>query len=90
MNEANTTTAAITPAASRLLFLSEVVERVRLSPSTIAREEKHDRFPRRIKLGPKRVAWDSGAVEGWIEDRRRAAGSMGNTPAPQTQGARAA
>ena len=32
----------------------------------IARLEKAGRFPRRIRLGPCRVAWYCGAVETWI------------------------
>jgi prophage regulatory protein len=35
----------------------------------IARLEKAGAFPRRIQLGPCRVAWQCSAVEAWIASR---------------------
>lgn len=35
----------------------------------IARLEKDGKFPRRIQLGPCRVAWHCAAVEAWIASR---------------------
>ena len=39
----------------------------------IARLEKVGKFPRRIQLGPCRVAWHCAAVEAWIASRSSAA-----------------
>jgi len=39
------------------------------SPQHIARLEAVGRFPKRIRLGPNRVAWLQAEVEGWIEER---------------------
>ena len=42
---------------------------VPFSPQHIARLERAGRFPKRIRLGPNRVAWLLSEVEKWIEDR---------------------
>ncbi|MEZ5844834.1 MAG: AlpA family phage regulatory protein [Hyphomicrobiaceae bacterium] len=39
------------------------------SPQHIARLERAGKFPRRMQLGPCRVAWSCAAVEAWIASR---------------------
>lgn len=40
-----------------------------VSRSTLFRWERDGHFPRRIKLGPKRVAWRKSDIEDWIDAR---------------------
>ena len=51
---------------SQLLLLREVLLRTRLSSTTIWRLEKSGRFPKRLKIGVKRVAWRSADVDAWL------------------------
>jgi prophage regulatory protein len=39
------------------------------SPQHIARLEAAGKFPKRIQLGPNRVAWLVSDIEKWVEDR---------------------
>jgi prophage regulatory protein len=55
----------LTP-AKELLLLDEVTARVRLSDTTLWRLEKVHRFPKRVKIGFKRVAWRAGEIDAWI------------------------
>ena len=57
---------------SDLIFSTEVERLTRLSPTTIWRLERRDLFPRRIKLGLKRVAWSEREVRDWIVGRMQA------------------
>ncbi|MDA7569668.1 AlpA family transcriptional regulator [Emcibacteraceae bacterium] len=50
----------------KFLSLSEVMEITSLSSTTIWREEKSARFPRRRKLSPNRVAWVDKEIYDWI------------------------
>lgn len=50
---------------SRVLLKPEVLARVRMSDSTLARLEAKGLFPRRIKLGLRKVGWKISAVEAW-------------------------
>lgn len=54
-------------------FISEaqVLSDLDFSRSTLIRMEKAGQFPRRIKLTPRRVAFDAAAVEAWKEDMAR-------------------
>jgi prophage regulatory protein len=51
---------------NELLLLNEVTARTRLSDTTLWRLEKADRFPKRIKIGFKRVAWRKAEIDTWI------------------------
>ena len=53
-------------APKELLLLSEVVDRTRLSDTTLWRLEKAGRFPKRIKIGFKRVAWRAHEIDAWV------------------------
>ena len=59
---------------SRLLRLPEVIERTRLSRSTIylRMKLKEASFPRPINLGPRTVVWMESEIEEWIEERIKA------------------
>ena len=50
---------------SRVLLKPEVLARVRMSDSTLARLEAKGLFPRRIKLGLRKVGWKISDVEAW-------------------------
>lgn len=39
------------------------------TPQHIARLEAAGKFPKRVRLGPNRVAWLLSEVEGWITER---------------------
>ena len=41
------------------------------SRTTIWREEREGRFPKRVQLSPGRVGWNSDEIDGWIETRPR-------------------
>ena len=52
----------------RLLRLPEVRQRVGLSRTEIYRRIKRNTFPSPVRLGPQSRAWDSAAIDRWIED----------------------
>ena len=62
------------PAPRRLIRKPELLRRVPYSDTTIWREEKAGRFPRRVQLGPMAVAWYEDEVDEWIKSRIRQAG----------------
>jgi prophage regulatory protein len=64
----------------RLIDKKELRSLVPYSPSHIARLEKTGSFPRRIQLGPCRVAWSQYAVVEWIETKK------GNDPSKKRGG----
>lgn len=49
-----------------LLMLPAVMARTRLSDTTIWRLERARRFPARIKIGFRRVAWRKADIDAWI------------------------
>jgi len=55
----------------RFLRLSQVVERVGLSPMTLWRRERKTppTFPRRVPLGPNSVGWKEDEIEAWCAER---------------------
>ncbi len=52
-----------------LLSFDDLQRIVPLSRTTIWRLERQGDFPRRIRIGPNRVAWVETEVEAWINDR---------------------
>lgn len=54
---------------NRLIRLAEVLAIVPFSRSHIYRLEKSGDFPRRIKLGIRRIAWRSTEISEWIAGR---------------------
>lgn len=55
--------------SDRLITKRELCHIVPYTPQHILRLEKRGRFPRRIQVGPNRVAWLLSEVEAWISDR---------------------
>jgi len=53
--------------AVRFVDKKTVKKMVSYSPQHIDRLEKAGRFPKRVKLGPGRVAWVLSEIEAWIE-----------------------
>lgn len=58
------------PAQSlRLITRSELLAMVPYTPQHILRLEKRGLFPRRIQVGPNRVAWLLSEIEEWVAAR---------------------
>jgi prophage regulatory protein len=53
----------------KLLTKKEVRDRVCYSFAHVDRLEKEGRFPKRVRLGPSRVAWVESEIDDWITDR---------------------
>ena len=49
-----------------LLRWPELSKVTKLSRSTVDRLEKLGQFPKRVKLGPRAVAWRRVDIEGWL------------------------
>jgi len=49
-----------------LLRWPELAKVTKLSRSTVDRLEKTGQFPKRVKLGPRAVAWKRQDIEGWL------------------------
>ena len=60
---------ALPSASHELLLMDEVTARARLSGTTLWRLEKAGRFPKRQKIGFKRVAWRAAEIDDWIAGR---------------------
>ncbi len=54
------------PSPHELLLIDEVTDRARLSGTTLWRLEKVGRFPKRVKIGFKRVAWRAAEIDAWV------------------------
>lgn len=59
--------------ARRLLRLPEVRQRVGLSRTEIYRRIRRNAFPSPVQLGPQSSAWDSAAIDRWIDEQIKAA-----------------
>jgi len=60
---------ALSTATNRLLSLEQIRHLIPYSASQIYRLERQDRFPRRLRIGPNRVAWLEDEVEAWLQER---------------------
>ena len=58
------------PAANRLLRLPQVLERIGLSRSMVYLLESQGRFPGRVKVGTRAVAWPEDEVQAWIDAKK--------------------
>jgi prophage regulatory protein len=58
---------------SNLIPLKEVILKTSLSGTTIWRQEKAGKFPKRYKIGLNRVAWVDSEIEEWILEKVEAA-----------------
>src|SRR5262249_11751100 len=54
----------------RFVHLPEVQKRTGLCKETIRIYEHAGRFPRRYRLGPRRVGWRESQIEAWMTERR--------------------
>jgi prophage regulatory protein len=54
----------------RLIDKKELKKLIPYSHSTITRKEKAGSFPKRVILGPCRVAWPLSEVLQWIENKK--------------------
>ena len=50
-----------------LLRFPDVAQLTGLSRSTVDRMERQGRFPRRVQLGPRAVAWKRSDVNAWMD-----------------------
>ena len=53
----------------KIMRLPDVVEATGKSPTTIWRDEKAGKFPRRRRIGPNAVGWRSDEIRDWIDSR---------------------
>lgn len=53
----------------RMLRLPQVCERTGLSRSSIYKLESEQRFPSRVKLSTRAVAWIEREVQAWLSER---------------------
>ena len=60
----------------RLVTLDEVLDRIPYSKVHLYRLMEQGDFPKRVDVGPQRVAWVQGEIDAWIAEklRRRASG----------------
>jgi prophage regulatory protein len=65
----------------RLIRRSELQRKVSFSMVHIWRLEKEGKFPKRIVLGGRSVAWNEDEVDAWIEAKIRYAGQAHGVPA---------
>lgn len=54
----------------RLIDRHALARLVPFSQTHILRMERAGKFPRRIQIGPHRIAWSYRAVMAWIEERK--------------------
>ncbi len=76
------------PAADRLINAKQLRHRVLFSQQHINRLEAVGAFPKRIRLGPARVAWSSNEVTAWMQakiDARGPCSFVGSMPALNAQ-----
>ena len=57
--------------ANRILGFSDLLELIPFSRAHIDRLEKKNQFPRRLKLGLRRVGWRQSEVLRWIDERAK-------------------
>jgi predicted DNA-binding transcriptional regulator AlpA len=50
-----------------IMRIAAVLKETGLSRPTIWRWERDGRFPKRVKLGPNSVGWDSAEIEAWLK-----------------------
>ncbi len=58
--------------SSRLIRIKEVQHRVAKSRSTIWRDEREGRFPKRIQIGKHSVAWLESDIDQYIQEQAEA------------------
>ncbi len=61
----------------RLIDAKELHRLIPVSPMTIWRWERDQRFPARIRIGPNRVAWRLSEILAWIDEKAGARDAHG-------------
>jgi prophage regulatory protein len=69
VNAAASTHPSGTAQPPRLITKAELCRIVPYTPQHILRLEKRGLFPRRVQVGPNRVAWLLSEIEQWVEAR---------------------
>lgn len=59
----------------RIVSKKELRQMVPFTPQHILRLEKQGRFPRRIRLGERRVGWRLTDIEAWLDARAAESGA---------------
>ena len=59
------------PSDNRLLRLSEVMDKTGFGRASIYRYVALKKFPQPVKLGERAIAWRSGEIDAWIDERAR-------------------
>jgi prophage regulatory protein len=59
----------MTSRSNCLIIRHELRQTVPYTPQHILRLEKQGKFPRRVQVGPNRVAWLESEVEAWVAAR---------------------
>ena len=57
------------PSPTRVIGHRELLDRIPYSKVQIWRLERQGRFPRRIRIGPKRIGWLETEIDDWIRSR---------------------
>lgn len=65
----------MTSAIPRIITKKELRLIVPYTPQHIARLEKAGRFPKRIRIGERRVGWRLSDIEAWLNERSRVSGA---------------
>ncbi len=56
----------------QILRLPKVMELTGKSRTTLWRDEREGRFPKRVKIGPRAVGWLRSSVEKWLQELKEA------------------
>lgn len=62
----------------RIVTKKELRLIVPYTPQHILRLEKQGRFPKRIRIGERRVGWRLSEIEAWLDERVRVSASLAN------------
>lgn len=58
------------PAQRRLIRLTDVLERVPVSRTTLWRWMRAGLFPKRVQIGPNTVGWWEDEIDDWLKSRQ--------------------
>jgi prophage regulatory protein len=67
----------MTTALPRIVTKKELRLMVPYTPQHILRLEKQNKFPRRIRIGERRVGWRLSDIEAWLAQRERQSSLLG-------------
>lgn len=64
----------MTPALPRIITKKELRLIVPYTPQHIYRLERDGKFPKRIRIGARRVGWRLAEIEAWLNERSQVTG----------------